>query len=173
MLCAVKTSVAPARRAAGRVASAATTRSATAATKSGCVCHAGAQVTSGARVPSPARPASTSATERSRPASLACGDRSTPTARRPPASAMHADVIDRRLWQDAVPEVEEVAGPPRRLPEDGRGVRPDLADRAEKYRRVEVALDRDVVTEPRPGRVQIDAPVEANHVPARRAHRLE
>ena len=59
-LCAVKTSGAAARRAAGSVTSAAVTASATAVTKRGCVCQAPTQRTSGARAPSAARAASTS-----------------------------------------------------------------------------------------------------------------
>src|SRR5437667_10109190 len=84
-----------------------------------------------------------------------------------------AHVIDRGLGQDAVAQVEDVPGATRRLVEDGGGARADLRDGCEQRRRVEVPLYRDVVAEARPRGVEVDAPVEADHVAARGAQGLE
>ena len=94
------------------------------------------------------------------------------TASRHPASAaarrelvhgvdQRAHVVDRRLGQDAVAEVEDVA---RAVPPPARGWRPRGARisgiGASSAVGIEVALHGDVVAEPRPGRVEVDAPVE-------------
>src|SRR5262245_38826750 len=58
-----------------------------------------------------------------------------------------ADVFDRRLGQDPVPEIEDVARPARGLAEDRGRLRADLGDGCEEDERVEVSLDGDVVAD--------------------------
>ena len=82
-------------------------------------------------------------------------------------------VIDRGLGQDAVAQIEDVAGPSRRLSEDGLDATAQLGQRREEGRGIEVALHRDVVTQARPPGVEVDAPVEPDDVAARGALAFE
>ena len=62
-----------------------------------------------------------------------------------------ADVVDGRLGQDSVSEVEDMAGASFRLGEDPASLRFDLSRWTEQDCRVEVALNRDIMPEPFPG----------------------
>src|SRR5262249_42427922 len=84
-----------------------------------------------------------------------------------------AHVVDRGLGQDAVPEVEDVTGTTGGLTEDGGRARPDGRDRGEQRQRVEVALHGHVVADARPGGVEVDPPVDPDHVAAGGAHAFE
>src|SRR5205085_3728472 len=76
------------------------------------------------------------------------------------------------FWQDAVAEVEDVAGAIRRLVENRFRAPADDFRIGEEGDGVEVALDGHVA-EARPGFVQTDAPVEADHVAARLLHEFQ
>src|SRR6266536_2978589 len=69
-----------------------------------------------------------------------------------PSKSLH--VLHRRRGQDAVTEVEDMAGTSARACEDVVGRREDAIQRSEKQRRIEVALNRAVGADSRPGLVQ-------------------
>src|SRR5262249_39271968 len=73
-------------------------------------------------------------------------------------------VIDGGLGQDAVAQVEDVARASGGLAEDGGGAGSDLGHGGEEGGGVEVPLHRDLVPEAVPGDVEVDAPVDADHV---------
>ena len=77
-------------------------------------------------------------------------------------------VLDGRAREDAVPEVEDVAGAARGATQDllGGAVRPMA--RTEEQRRIEVALDGPVGPNRAPRLVQRNAPVGADDVAAGR-----
>ena len=85
----------------------------------------------------------------------------------------------RRSWagsgarEDAVAEVEDVAGPPAGRLEDGVGRTLHAVPRPEEQRRIEVPLDAAVRPDPLPALAERDPPVEADDVAAGRRHRLE
>src|SRR5690242_2197627 len=90
------------------------------------------------------------------------------TAIRSPA--MHplhhgADRLDRRLGEDSMPEVEDVAGPPVRPREHVPHLTLELGPWREQSDRVEVPLDGPRA-DPLPRRVERNAPVHADHVAA-------
>src|SRR5262245_57940949 len=82
-------------------------------------------------------------------------------------------VVDGRVRQDAVAEVEDMAAMTANTFQDAPRTPPQLVARREQRHRVEVALDADVVANSFPGDVQVDAPVDTNYVPARSAHQLQ
>src|SRR5215210_3284611 len=72
------------------------------------------------------------------------------------------DVVERRAGEEAVAEVEDVAGPPARAAQDvGRLLLHDRGG-AEEGGGVEVALDTEVAADPLPGDIERDAPVDAD-----------
>ena len=70
-------------------------------------------------------------------------------------------------------EVEDVTGTAPRAVEDVLHARADIRRLREKHGGVEVPLHRDVVADGGPARVEVNAPVEPDHVAARRAHERE
>ena len=74
------------------------------------------------------------------------------------------DVLERGRRQDAVTEVEDVAGPSARACEDLVGRREHAIERAEQQRRIEISLDAAVGADALPGFVERCAPVGANDV---------
>src|SRR5437879_3155601 len=83
----------------------------------------------------------------------------------------HLRGLDRRLGEHAVPEVEDVSGPPPGARQD---VAHPLGERGagrEQGRGVEVPLDRPRA-DPAPRLVERDAPVHADDVATRRALQL-
>ncbi len=83
------------------------------------------------------------------------------------------DVVDGCLRQDAVAEVEDMAGASAGLCQDPSGLAGDLPWRGEQDDRIEVPLDGDPVTEPIPGPVQVDPPVQADDRAARVSLKLQ
>ena len=76
------------------------------------------------------------------------------------------DGVGRRRGQHAVAEVEDVTRPAAGPAQHVGGVPLDLVGRPEQHGGVEVALHGDAVAELAPGAVEVDAPVEADHVAA-------
>src|SRR5579864_3148819 len=74
------------------------------------------------------------------------------------------NVVDGCGGEHAVAEVEDVSRPSPRTAQDPVRVLFDQRDRAEQNGRVEVALNGHLVAEPVPSLVQVDAPVEADHL---------
>src|SRR5215211_5325561 len=83
------------------------------------------------------------------------------------------DVIDRCLRQHAVAEVEDVTGRATGAVEHRLCPRLDRLPGGEECGRIEVALDGDRAAEPPPCRGEVDPPIDADHVRAGRAHRLQ
>src|SRR5438445_64735 len=81
--------------------------------------------------------------------------------------------FDRRIGEDAVAEVEDVAGPAPGAAEDVAHSRLERGARSEQRRGVQVPLDRLRRADALPRRVQRDAPIDADHVAARRREVLE
>jgi len=75
-----------------------------------------------------------------------------------------ADVLDRRVRQDAVAEVEDVPGATGSLVEDLLGLASQVVTGSEERGRVEVALDGAIGADCRPGVGQCDTPVDADHI---------
>src|SRR5260370_35929041 len=75
-------------------------------------------------------------------------------------------VLDRALRKYAVPEVEDVAGPPAGGLDDPASAVLDHGPGPEQQGGVEIALDAAVVSDHAPGLPQVDPPVEADHVAA-------
>ena len=65
------------------------------------------------------------------------------------------DMIHRRTGQDAVPEIEKVARPPGRLIQNRVRAAPNLRRRGKQHCRIEIALNRDVIPDRRPGLGQL------------------
>src|SRR5208282_4020314 len=82
-------------------------------------------------------------------------------------------VIDRRLWKYSVAEIEDMSGASARLIENRAGACADFGNVREQRDRIEIALHRHAVIEPRPRVGEIDAPIEPQNVAARLAHQLE
>ena len=72
-------------------------------------------------------------------------------------------IFDGRLLDDAVAEVEDVAGAAGGLIEDVLGAAADFVAVGQEHERIEVALHRPVVADGFPGVVQPHAPVDADH----------
>src|SRR5689334_4479184 len=70
------------------------------------------------------------------------------------------------LGKHTVAEVEDVAGPAGGAFEDGRYLTVALGGRSEQRDRLEIPLNR-AIPDPRPCRVERNAPVDADHVAAR------
>src|SRR5260370_35885371 len=75
-------------------------------------------------------------------------------------------VLDRALRKYAVPEVEDVAGPPAGGLDDPASAVLDQGPGPEQQGGVQIALDAAVVSDHAPGLPQVDPPVEADHVAA-------
>src|SRR5687768_2138215 len=75
------------------------------------------------------------------------------------------DLFEGSRRQNAVPEIEDVAGPPAGPPQHIVCRRVKTVGGAEEQRRIEVALHR-TIRNPRPGFVERLAPVDADHVAA-------
>src|SRR5206468_2338598 len=90
------------------------------------------------------------------------------------SAAMHPldhrlERLDRRFGEDAVSEVEDVAGPPRGAGEHVPHLALELESRREQGHRVEVALNGDGApgaADSLPRHVERDAPIDADHVAA-------
>ena len=80
------------------------------------------------------------------------------------------DVIDRRFGQDAVAEIEDVAGASGGLIENHLGTAANFGRLGEQRDRIEITLNGDIVAEPRPGLGEIDAPIETDDIAAGLAH---
>ena len=72
-------------------------------------------------------------------------------------------VLDRGLLDDAVAQVEDVAGAAAGLIEDLLGAAADFFGSAEQHERVEVALNGPVVADRLPGVIEPHASVDADH----------
>ena len=73
-----------------------------------------------------------------------------------------ADVVDGGLRQDPVTEVEDMARTAPGLRQDSPGLALDFLERSEQDDRIEIPLDGDVMTEPLPGLIELDPPIEAD-----------
>src|ERR1700733_11929966 len=82
-------------------------------------------------------------------------------------------VIDWRIGQYSVTEIENVTGTAAGLIEDRLRTIANFGNLRKQRNRIEIALHRNVVTEPRPCLCEIDAPVEADHIATSLAHQLE
>src|ERR1035437_5710539 len=82
-------------------------------------------------------------------------------------------VIDRRIRKYSVAEIEDMSGASARLIENRAGACPEFGNVREQRDRIEIALHRHAVIEPRPRVGEIDAPIQADNVAARLAHQLE
>src|ERR1700738_3179622 len=82
-------------------------------------------------------------------------------------------MIDRRLRQNTVAEIEDMAGPSAGAVENQSCAPPNFGDLSEQRNRIEIALNRDAIAEPRPRLRKIDAPVEADNVAAGFTHEFE
>ena len=71
-------------------------------------------------------------------------------------------MVDGGLREDAVTQVEDMAGTGSGLREDSAGLAFDFRHGCEQDDRVEIALNGDVVAEPLPGPVELDPPVQAD-----------
>src|ERR1700739_4427722 len=71
-----------------------------------------------------------------------------------------AHVIDRRFGQDAVAEVEDMAGAAGRPVENQADAPANLGDTSEERDRIEVALHANPISNARPRLAKVDAPVE-------------
>src|SRR4051812_11577741 len=71
-------------------------------------------------------------------------------------------MVDGSLREDAVPEVEDMPGSSLGLVQDPPGLALDLRNRCQQYGRIEVPLDTHALTEPLPGAVELNAPIEAD-----------
>ena len=83
------------------------------------------------------------------------------------------NVIDRSLGQNSVAEIEDMTGASAGAVEDRARALANFGDSGEQRNRVEIALNRNVLTEPLPRFREIDAPVETDNVAARLAHEFE
>src|SRR6266446_4379360 len=79
-------------------------------------------------------------------------------------------VIDGRVGQDAVAEVEDVARAAAGAAQDVGNPLADVRGLRHQHDGIEVALHRDVVTDGGPRGVELDPPVQADHAAARLAH---
>src|SRR5258708_6541897 len=77
-------------------------------------------------------------------------------------------VLHRRLRQDSVPEVEDVAGARAGALQQIGDVQLELRHRREQDSWIEVALDRRAVADVHPGLVDIDAPIHSENIPTGR-----
>ncbi len=77
-----------------------------------------------------------------------------------------ANMVDGSLGQDAVSEVEDMAGAAGGLLEDSSGLAVDLIAWGQEYDRIEVPLNGDAVAESFPGLVELDPPVEPDDAAA-------
>jgi len=79
-------------------------------------------------------------------------------------------VLDGRPREDSVSEVENVSRTTRRLSQNQVDpIEKDLLRREERER-IEVALDRDALSDFVPAPIEIDTPIETDDVPSRLAH---
>src|SRR5215472_9394279 len=76
------------------------------------------------------------------------------------------DVLDRSRRQNAVPEVEDMAGPSSRFLEHLVRLCKDAIERPEEHGRIEVALHRAIEPDALPRLAEGRAPVGANHIAA-------
>src|SRR6185437_14866938 len=83
------------------------------------------------------------------------------------------DVFERRLWQDTVPEIEDMTIAHPDLVQDRTHLSLDLITRREEHDRIEVALHRVIVPDPPPALVDIDAPVHTDDIGAGRGEQIE
>ena len=74
-----------------------------------------------------------------------------------------SDMIDGRMRQNAVSQVEDMAWASAGLPQDSAGLTLDLLERGEEDDGIEVPLHGDAVAKPCPSLVQLDAPIQADH----------
>src|SRR5215471_7919703 len=88
-------------------------------------------------------------------------------------SRKRLNVFYRSRWQDAVPEVEDVAGTAAGAFEDVVGRRENAVERTQQQCRVEVALDGPAGADTLPGVVEVNPPVGANDIAARRTQLAE
>ncbi len=77
------------------------------------------------------------------------------------------DDINRGLRQDAVTQVENVAGSAVGLAENPVGLASHLVHGPEQNGGIEVSLDRDILAQPGPALVQLHSPIEPDDVSAR------
>ncbi len=82
-------------------------------------------------------------------------------------------MLHRRLRQNAVPQVEDMSGATAGPLQHICGPAFDLGEGGEQRYRVQVALDGDVVAQPAPGIVQVDAPIDADYIAAGLLHQLQ
>src|SRR2546426_897052 len=77
-------------------------------------------------------------------------------------------VIDRRLGQNAVPQVEDVARTSTGALQQLGHAHLQLRKRCEQRRRIEIPLDGGAIADVHPRLVDVDAPVDAHYIAARR-----
>src|ERR1700674_357589 len=71
-------------------------------------------------------------------------------------------ILERRRWQHAMPEIEDVTRPSAGAAEHVTRAVADQLGRTEEHCRIEVALDTSIVTDSFPAVVQRNSPVERN-----------
>src|SRR5437867_11052214 len=84
-----------------------------------------------------------------------------------------SDVVHRRFGEDAVPQVEDVAGAAGGAVEDRLGVAPNYLEVGKEDRRIEVPLDASLGADPFPRLVQRNPPIHADDVAPRLGHPLQ
>src|SRR5450759_1193863 len=82
-------------------------------------------------------------------------------------------ILERSRRENPVPQVEDMARPATCVAEDLAGALTHEIGGAKQHRRIQVALDATIVTNPLPADVQRYAPVERHDVRSRRRYRLE
>src|SRR5712691_1529907 len=75
-------------------------------------------------------------------------------------------ILERAAWEHTVTEVEDVTRPARREPEHAARTLDNTLGGPEEDRPVQVALHTPVVADPLPSLIQVDTPVERDHVRA-------
>ena len=88
-------------------------------------------------------------------------------------STNRSEMLDRRVGQHAVAQVEHVSGPAAGAGEDVASLPLHRIPGTEQDRGIQVPLDRAVVTDRRPGLVERDAVVDAEGVAPRVPHQLQ
>lgn len=82
-------------------------------------------------------------------------------------------VIDGCAWQDAMTQIENVAGPPGSLIKDQLSTFLQFGPGRKECDGIEIALDRYRIAKLLPGLRQIDVPVDADHIAARLLYQVK
>ncbi len=82
-------------------------------------------------------------------------------------------VFDRRFLQDAMSEIEDMPGSLGRLIENATHPPFEFSARRQQRHRIEIALHSSIEPDRLPPSIEIDAPVESNHVAASAFHQWQ